>query len=128
MDVDKLHGLLADVTSPFYEGVTEDAGLAIVDCHFVVIGVDKVKAEARRGELVDLLAGYSPPGRLAVGPSYIEVGGVLGDQGEAFRLFAVGEALGMWKVITPKTMGFEGRAAEQLAGQGFVMMSGYKVA
>lgn len=101
------------------------ADLEKVDCEFVVIGVDKAKAEARKAELIAILKTYPNAERLAAGPSYIEVGGVIGDQGAAFQLFALGKVLGLWSVITPKTLGFEGAEARQMAGMGYVMMSGF---
>lgn len=103
-------------------------GLEKVDVEFMVIGVDKAIAERHRGELVKLLNKYPNPERLAGGPSYIEVGGVLGSQSAAFQLFALGKVLGLWDVITPATMGFTGLEARDMAGKGFVMMSGFRVA
>lgn len=97
-----------------------------VDCHFVTIGVDKDAAEKHREEFIDLLDKYPQPERLAGGPSYIELGGVIGDQGMAFQFFALGQVLKLWEVITPKTLGVTGQAADALAGRGMVMISGYK--
>jgi hypothetical protein len=99
-----------------------------VDLEFLVIGVDKAKAEQHRAELVSILSDYPQPDRLAGGPSYIEVGAEIGDQGAAFQLFALGKVLGLWDVITPKAMGFEGPEAREMAGRGFVMMTGFKAA
>lgn len=96
-----------------------------VDLEFLVIGVDRAKAESYRTPLVGLLNTYPRPERLAAGPSYIEVGGVIGDQGAAFQLFALGKTLGLWDVITPGKMGFEGEEARDMAGRGFVMITGY---
>jgi hypothetical protein len=97
-----------------------------VDVTFMVIGVDKAVAEAHRAELVTILNAYPEPDRLAGGPSYIEVGGVIGDQGAAFQLFAVGQVLGLWQVITPRTLGFTGDTEREMAGRGLVMITGYK--
>lgn len=99
-----------------------------VDMEFLVIGVDKTAAEVHRDELVSILNTYPEPERLAGGPSYIEVGAVIGDQGAAFQLFALGKALGLWDVITPAKLGMTGDMARQMAGQGYIMMSGYKAA
>lgn len=103
-------------------------GLEKVDMEFLVIGVDKAKAEARKAELIDILKTYPAPDRLAGGPSYIEVGAEIGDQGAAFQLFALGKVLGLWGVITPATMGFKGQEARDMAGSGFVMKTGFKAA
>ncbi|MGD9879139.1 MAG: hypothetical protein AB7U95_03285 [Reyranella sp.] len=99
-----------------------------VDLEFLVIGVDKVAAERNKAELIEILKTYPQLDRLAGGPSYIEVGAEIGDQGAAFQLFALGKVLGLWDVITPATMGFTGEEARQMAGSGFVMMSGFKAA
>jgi len=104
---------------------SEADGLEKVDMHFVTVAVNKAKAEARRAELIGLLNAYPAPDRLAGGPSYIEVGGELGDQGAAFELFALGKVLGFWDVITPETFGAIGDQARQLAGSGFIMCTGY---
>lgn len=97
-----------------------------VDMHFVNVAVNKAKAEARRAELIALLDAYPNPEELAGGPSYMAVGGVVGDQGAAFELFALGKVLGIWDVITPEKMGFTGDMADQMAGGGFIMCTGYR--
>ena len=109
---------------PHEDQVVND-GIKKVDCHFIVVGVDKIKAEHYRDELFEILKTYPEPDRLAGGPSYIEMGRMIGDQGAAFQLFAIGQVLGFWEVITPKTMGFTGPFANQMAGSGMVMISGF---
>lgn len=99
-----------------------------VDMEFLVIGVDKTAAEAHRDELVEILKTYPEPERLANGPSYIEVGAVIGDQGAAFQLFALGKVLELWGVVTPASMGITGEQAHMMAGQGFIMMTGWRAA
>ena len=126
-DLDKLPGGVAEVYAMPHESEAKD-GIVKVDCHFIVVGVDKAKAEKHRDELVAILKTYPMPDRLADGPSYIEVGGEIGDQGAAFQLFALGEVLGLWQVITPEKLGITGPEARQMAGMGFVMMSGFKAA
>ena len=74
----------------------EVSGIEKVDCHFLVIGVDKAKAETHRLELISILNNYPKPARLAGGPSYIEIGAEIGDQGAAFQLFALGQVLGYY--------------------------------
>lgn len=97
-----------------------------VDLEFLTIGVNRAKAEERKSELIEILDAYPEPERLRGGPSYIEVGAVIGDQGAAFQLFALGKVLGIWDVITPTAMGFSGQEAEQMAGSGFIMITGYR--
>jgi len=96
-----------------------------VDMQFLTIGVHREIAEEHRSEFIGLLNDYPQADRLTAGPSYIEVGGEIGDQGAAFQLFALGKVLGLWDVITPATLGFSGEQATQLAGIGYIMISGY---
>lgn len=96
-----------------------------VDVSFVVIGVEKQTAEEIRPGLIEILDAYPQPERLKGGPSYIEVGAELGSQDAAFRLFALGQVLGFWEVITPEKLGITGSQARELAGMGMVMISGY---
>ena len=149
MNLERLYKILADTTMQLRKGAeieqhqagpiavtevfampheSEAVGIEKVDVHFMVIGVDKAKAEAHRSELIEVLHGYPEPERLAGGPSYIEVGAVIGDQGAAFQLFALGKVLGLWSIIMPETLGITGEQAHKMAGSGFVMMSGYKEA
>ena len=147
MNLDRLYQILRETTVQLRKGEAveerEVAGIHVtevyampheqhaedtlekVDCSFLVVGVDKNKAEQFRDEFVELLKRYPEPARLAGGPSYIEVGGVIGDQGAAFQLFALGHVLGLWSVITPETLGITGARARELAGLGFVMISGF---
>lgn len=101
-------------------------GAAVIDVHFLQIAVDPEGAGLARPELIGILNDYDGPNPLSKGPSYIEVGGVVGDQGLALRLFALGEVCGFWKVITPATFGIDGPMADQYAGAGFVLLSGYR--
>lgn len=146
MDLDRLYKILNKVTVQLRKGEefeehqegnlkvvevfmmpheSEVSNFVKVDCVFLTIGVDKEKAEKYREEIITILKNYPQPERLAGGPSYIEVGGVIGDQGATFQLFALGEVLGLWKVITPKTLGMDDVEARQLAGVGMILISGY---
>lgn len=106
--------------------------IVLVDVIFEWVGVDLPAAEAHKAELVEWLNQY--PGGLIDGPSYIAVGAELGDQGLALRLFALGEVLGLWQVITPKNFlqsvvpgaSFNDQQVKDMAGNGFIMISGYK--
>ncbi|OGN21397.1 MAG: hypothetical protein A2915_00975 [Candidatus Yanofskybacteria bacterium RIFCSPLOWO2_01_FULL_41_34] len=126
-DIDKLPGGSIHIYAMPHESQAKN-GIEKVDLHFIVVGVDKAKAEQIKDELVAILKTYPQPERLAGGPSYIEVGGEIGDQGAAFQLFALGKVLGLWDIITPEKLGFTGPEASQMAGSGFVMMSGFRAA
>lgn len=102
-----------------------------VDCHFIHVKVHELPASS----LASLRSWVENPTtvfgedenareRIPKGISYIEMGGYLGDQTLALFLFAVGAKAGWWKVVTPKTLGIEGSAADELAGGGLVMNSG----
>ena len=79
-----------------------------------------------RERFVELLEQYPEPERLKGGPSYLELGGVLGDQGLALKLIGLGELLGVWKAITPALFHMEGEEADALAGNGFIMAGGMR--
>lgn len=71
-----------------------------------------------------LEAEYPQIDRLKQGPSYIEMGGALGDQGIALRLIGLGGILKLWTVVTPAMVGITGEDADGMAGAGFVMAGG----
>ncbi len=55
--------------------------------------------------------------------SYIEVGGWIGDQGLAMMLMGLGALLGLWKLLTPKSIFgnmIDEATAMQMAGSGLV--------
>lgn len=148
MDLDLLWDVIKDTTTEFRKGaaVTTDnrvegaevvhlygmphadhvpPELERVDVHFELVGVDKERAEARRDDLLRVLREW-PDDRLSAGPSYIEAGGVVGDQGVALRLYALGQVLDLWEVVTPERMGMSGEAADRAAGAGYVMVTGFR--
>ncbi len=124
-DLDAMPGGSVHIYAMPHESEAAD-GVERVDCHFIVVGVDKAKAEQFKPALIEILKAYPEPERLVGGPSYIEVGAVIGDQGAAFQLFALGKVLGLWDIITPERLGITGDAARELAGRGMVMMSDFQ--
>lgn len=96
----------------------------LVDVYFAVVVVDMNKADSRLAEFEDewgaVLANVT-----FVGPTFIEVGVVLGSHELGLRLIALGHALGFWKIMTPVTIGFPdgSRVADELAYDGMVMIS-----
>ena len=127
----RVGALLRDCTGDVNDTGEAPEGTEVVDCH-VLVAIDQAKAEQHREELVELLEQWpteawgQPTSPLSTGPSYIAAGAVLGDQTLAFIMFAVGKVLGLWGVITPKTLGLTGTEAGQAAGNGFVMMGPYR--
>ncbi len=58
--------------------------------------------------------------------SYLELGGAVGDQGVAFCVMGLGEALGQWLVNTPERMLGElvsQEVKDQLAGVGYITIA-----
>lgn len=151
MNIKRLYEILAETTCQLRKGAeveerVEPSGLHVkeiysmphesealpeiekVDVEFMVIGVNKTAAAERKQELIDILREYPNPQSLADGPSYITVGGEIGDQGAAFQLFALGKVLDLWDLLTPARLGVTGPLARQMAGSGYVMITPYKVA
>ena len=108
-------------------GDAAPAEMPRVDLHFFTVGITP-EAEGLKPALITALSGYPAPDRLAQGPSYIELGGELGDQGHALCLIGLGKHLGLWEAITPALLGIDGPLADQMAGSGYIMLSGYKPA
>lgn len=126
-DTRKLPGGVLEIYAMPHESEAA-ADIDKVDLVFLTIGVSRAKAQEHRAELITLLDSYPQPARLAAGPSYIEVGGEIGDQGAAFQLFALGKTLGLWEIITPASFGMTGEEARQSAGLGYIMITGYRAA
>lgn len=108
----------------------DQANLTMVDAHFIVIGVDKEKAQAHKEDIIDYLENHYPGGkeRLLAGPSYIELGAELGSQDLALHMMAVCDTLGIAKMLTPKGVipTLTGEQATALAGSGFILFADYK--
>jgi hypothetical protein len=58
--------------------------------------------------------------------SYIEIGGILGDQGIALQLMGLGTLLGIWELVTPRKLGFSEDIVMKLAGIGYVTVKTFK--
>jgi hypothetical protein len=122
--VNGLHVVTIDAF-PGREDIPVD--LEVHDCYFLDVGVDVAEAEKRRAEFLEILDNW--PGGLDGGPSYITVGADIGDQTMAFQMFALGEALKLWEIVTPIKLRFEpGPAADLAAGSGYIMITGYRPA
>jgi hypothetical protein len=105
----------------------KENGYEKVDMIFVDVLVDRQKAAKIKNELEEILADYPQPERLAGGPSYIELAPNIGlEQEGALRTMALGKALGLWEVMSAKTLGMDEQTAREMAGAGFLMISGYK--
>ena len=119
---------VVEVTEVFAMPHVSDAkpNLELVDLELLTIGVDKARAEAKKDTLIALLKEFPDKELLASGPSYISVGYHIGDQGTAFQLFALGKVLGLWDIITPANFHVTGEKAREMAGVGYIMITGFK--
>ena len=129
--MDRLGVLLGDCLGDLDTDNEVPEGIQVVDC-VVKVAVVVAKAREHGEEIVQLLdqwpteAWDSPVTPLSEGPSYIHVGAVMSSQQMACALFGVGEVLGLWKVVTPQTLGFSDPEVTEMAGRGFVMIDGYR--
>lgn len=145
MNVDRVHEILRECAQEYRKGpelterregnldicevyampavpATAPDGFALVDVHFIVIGIRKERAEAQKEDLREALGDWD----FQRGFSFIEVGADLGSQGAALVLFAVGEVVGFWKVVTPRLVfgdSLDEGMANKLAGAGYVTVA-----
>ena len=96
----------------------------LIDVVFMTIGINMEEATACKDEFVALISEHAEI--LATGPSYITLGGLIGSQDAALQFIALGVALDLWKVLTPKLAGVTDPVKmREMAGGGFLMMSPY---
>jgi hypothetical protein len=132
MNIEKIIGLLNKATrvlvkhelpgrtfAPLSQAQKAQTDPPIVDVFFAAVAIVEPHATACKSELARLLRDY--PGGIERGPSYVEVGGHLGDQKLALALFGLGEHLGFWRVLLPERLGIDDPTfGAQLARQGFL--------
>ena len=106
------------------ENVTQSS--RIVDVHFFKVAVQDNIAPSLAEDLAGYLSALCTEEFLKKGPSYLELGEKLGDQGLALTVMALGEALKLWQVITPAKLGVIGAAGQQMAGQGLILTDGFR--
>jgi hypothetical protein len=119
-----------NVTEVYAMPHESDARTVTVDAGFITVGF--TEHAATRDEFIRLLRGaLDGPGvfqdisvrEFLGGPSYITTGGWIGSQELALRLYALLEHYELAKVVTPKSLGIEGDAAQQMMGGGFVLVA-----
>lgn len=135
VDSDPLGRIIEYVRNHTVAGTMEQAGPPnVIDMHFFRVRIKSsfnieyfrylfrlfVKAgHGAFGDTVDI-------DRIKGGPSYIEWGAWIGDQGMAMTVMAAGAYAGLWEVVTPATLHITGAEADELAGRGFIMTTGLK--
>lgn len=98
-----------------------------VDCHLITVAVHKGAAKMLGPEIQILLSEWK---ELHNGMSYIEAGYRLGSSQAALQLFALGEVLGLWKVLTPADiLGTieEPELADRMAAAGYIINRAFVV-
>ena len=115
------------------QSITGKDVYTVIDAGFIKVGV-------RNGLdvqlFVNFLKEHTQPGKgaygdmtmddLAKGPSYIALGGWLGDQTDALIFMAIGKHIGAWDIIGPGVLGITGPEAQRMMGMGFLTTSGFK--
>ncbi len=106
-------------------GITKTYDMLIFQVGIMPIA-DEVKAD-----FIEALRAYPDMGRLAGGPSYIELGAVLSEyddqaQQVAIQMIALGDYYDVWKAVTPVTLGMAREGAAKMVRSGFIMPVGLK--
>lgn len=100
-----------------------DGTIKLVDCHFLTVAVHLKRAEQCRAEFIETIEPDAE--MLRGGPSYLSIGALLDDQTTAFGFMALGDALGLWHVVTPEKLHLPQDSWDRAAGLGYVLISGY---
>lgn len=81
-----------------------------------------IKDNPTKEEFLDLVKEHYPQWLDGKEHSYLEIGGDIGDQGLALTAMALGNILGAWELLTPKTMipDISDALATQIAGSGMI--------
>lgn len=88
---------------------------------FKVSAVNEPKADELRALIAQHKGDYEPVNPLdGKEHNYLELGGYMGDQGLALMLMGLGSLLGLWRLLTPKSLGLPDDLAMQMAGSGMI--------
>ena len=116
------------LTEP-YDEVTTALAMHTADVEFFKV---TLKGEPSRDEFLRLVREECPSLLDGAEHSYIEIGGMVGDQGEALVLMGAGAVLGAWTLRTPRSvfgkLGLTADMLMNLAGQGLVTIQHKKEA
>lgn len=103
-----------------------DKKTAKIDCGFIIVGINQEIAMKNKKELEIILEEYFQK-HLIHGPLFTEFSLILdGDQNLALRLFALGESLEFWRIVTPERLKLKEKEAEIMLSNGIVFIQGYK--
>jgi len=131
MNIGRLYQILQESTRVYRkeEGeVPTENNLEKVDMVFFDVFVDKTRANQNKEGLEKILKQYPESEELAKGPSYMELSQKceLGQEC-TLRLMALGKTLGLWSIISGKTLGVSEYTTKEMAVKGLLMISGYKI-
>lgn len=110
-------------------------GVKMIDLGLMKTAFDP--SRANKQDFVDWIRDHTKQGAgvfsdidmdmLERGPSYIELGGWIGDQRDALLFIGLGAYHDLWTVMTPFVLdpGMDKEAAGKLMGKGFVMPIGF---
>lgn len=133
--LEMLSQLVLAATEPVPDGPDHEPDAGWVDVHFFYVSFPPLADEDPYGKelflsLLDEASKHPgefsslPMDEMAKGLSYITWGGWIGDQGLALRMMALGAHYGVWKIMTPASIGTPPEMRDDLAGSGFVYTSG----
>lgn len=120
-----------EVANPFFLPLESGFQAVKIDCHYIVVAVSP-SAEKYKTELRQILKEWpseiwgKPVPRLQDRPTYIQVASIVGGRGVALQLFALGHALGLWQIVTPKKFGVTGKTADGLAKSGLIVIDNFR--
>lgn len=98
-----------------------------VDMIFIDVVVDEQQAKKYENNLLKIIETYPDRQRFAQGLSYMELSPNFGlNQEEGLRLMALGKVLGLWDIMSGKSLGLDDNKAKEMAGSGFLYALPYQ--
>ena len=135
MDVARINEILVDSLGEVDKDHRPLPGCEVFNFCIMSLVLKTEKVHEHAAEMTELLKAWpseswgQPVPPLGEEINYLTAGGVLGDQGQAFMLFAFGKALGWWGIMDPHTMlglDYDDPMGQQMAGMGMVAIMGYR--
>ena len=112
---EELMKIIKKTTDDFEEGMEDKWDKIEIP---MKVAVHRKNAEKWKDKLISILKELPRPNKTGMIYNYINVGAIVGGQNIAFRLFALGEFLGLWRIQTPQRLGFSSKEANRMCGYG----------
>lgn len=134
MDIARINEILVDSLGEVDENRQALPGSEVFNFFVMSLALKTEKVHEHAAEMAELMKDWpseswgQPVPSLGEEINYLTAGGVLGDQGRAFMLFAFGKALKWWDIMDPHTMiglDYDNPLGQQMAGMGFVSIVGF---